>query len=126
MKRKDVILLAVAIMCLGGAALFATRAMTGPGRQSADFPDGTFWICQACKHEFVKSVDEVMEIKTAGRESPDPAAGQMKCPSCGAGNTVRGLRCPSCKRIFVRSGAGRPTCPYCNMSLPAVAEGPGG
>ncbi len=119
-------MLGVAGICLGGAALFATRAMTGSGKQSEDFPDGTFWICQACKHEFAKSLDEVMDVRAAGRESSDPAAGQIKCPACGSDNTTRGLRCPSCRRVFLRPGAGRPACPYCQTPLPAIAESGGG
>ena len=124
MKRKNLILLGVTVVCLGGAAFLATRAVTGSGAKNEDFPEGAFWICQACKHEFAKSIDEVIAAKAAARESADGAPAQIKCPSCGSSDTIRGLHCPSCKRVFVRSGSGRPTCSYCNTPLPAIAEGP--
>ncbi len=126
MKRKDVALLGVAVCCLAGAVLLLTRSVTRASRDSDDFPDGTFFVCQDCKHEFVKSVDEVVEIKAAARAAGDPSALQIPCASCGSRNTTRGLRCPSCTRIFLRQGPGQPICPYCNKPLPPTVTAEGG
>ena len=109
MKRRDVILLTLAVCLFGGAAVVTWRAVRS-NRQAGDLAQGTFWICQDCQHEFAASVDEVLK-------------GDLACPKCGKQNVARGIRCPNCQHIFVREGRGQPVCPQCKQALPTLFEG---
>ena len=119
MKPKNIILLSVALVCLVAAAFYTVRSDGGKGRNSEDFPDGTFWVCGDCGHGFAMSIDEVYAIKDAARGSTEPGANRIPCPQCGSRNTVRGVRCPNCGHIFARP-RGRPVCPKCKEPFPPL------
>lgn len=108
MRRRDLILLVVASAALGGATFFGWRAWSE--QDSVNLPQGTFWVCADCKHEFVLSATQVLE----GRA----------CPKCGGQNTLRAIRCPGCGGIFVPQDRGQPVCPKCNQPLARFLDAP--
>ena len=129
MNRRNALLGAVIVLCLGAAGTLTARWAANQRQESSDFPDGTLWICLECGQEFVKTVHELAEIddEIESREGPG-APRRVPCPACSSVKTVRALRCPHCERFFERppKNTGRPTCPHCNQPMPPLIKGLGG
>ena len=66
----------IGAIVLIGLGVFFFRSGSAKIEQSQDFPDGTHWICLACKAEFAKSLDEVGGPSSQHRESEGSTIGR--------------------------------------------------
>jgi predicted RNA-binding Zn-ribbon protein involved in translation (DUF1610 family) len=114
---------ALAALAVLAAALAVYRMIQVAGaesRRTADFPDGTLWVCLApeCGVEFSKTIAELAAFH---RENPGAA---LPCPACGRAETGRALRCPNCSRGIARAEAGvrDATCPHCGQRIPPASQ----
>ena len=103
---------AIFLIALG---IFSYRRGMEKNAQSEDFPDGTFWICLECKHEFNMSREAVATWVAA---NPDKS---VPCPNCGANKSVRAERSPVCGKYYIGSMIeidGVVCCPICKEPVP--------
>ncbi len=108
----------LALALLGAAAYLFLRQ--GGGSDSAeDFPDGVWWICGSCRHEFAMDRDEVARLYQADPDAP------VSCPECGEGRTMRAVKCPleACAKVYPdtiqrKLIGGKVCCPVCEQPLP--------
>ena len=90
-------------------------------RGAEDFPEGTLWLCQDCRHEFSVSIEDlgVWYAKHPGKPHT--------CPSCEKSNTARAVRCrhEDCGRLYVDTVTieDLPGCPVCERVLPKLHSG---
>ncbi len=106
----------LAVLVIVGA-LFYFRSSTEKQNLSQDFPNGTYWICLECKHEFNMSRDDVAAWNTANPETTVP------CPQCKANRSVSASKCPldECGKLFTGSMVeidGKVCCPVCKDPMP--------
>ncbi len=118
---KDALKVVGAIVLIGLAVVLFKRG-SDRASQSQDFPDGVYYLCGACKHEFNMSRDESADWSNANPGKTIP------CPKCNQNSSVRAKKCPleDCGRLFPiggRDGAmvlidGKVSCPICKQPLP--------
>lgn len=103
-----VVLVLVAAVILAVTAIWIT--LHPYGDNSADFPDGIFYVCQGqgCGEGFVLTVKEFERHHQKHLGNPVP------CPKCGGTKTSRAERCGHCGRMFpMVKLKGKPLiCPY--------------
>jgi len=77
---------------------------------SVDNPEGFFYVCQnpQCRNEFSVSEKDDAAYQKAHYGEP------RICPKCGQKNVVDADRCPTCKRMYPKSGRSASGCPFCN------------
>src|SRR5438128_402489 len=97
-------LTAVCLLILG-YALWANVLHRNPN--SDDFPDGTFWICNANGHHFNLSLKELSDHHAKHYGEPIP------CPKCGSTDTIRAYRCEKCGEYYPMIRGADPVCPKC-------------
>ncbi|MDB5291035.1 MAG: hypothetical protein JWL69_2276 [Phycisphaerales bacterium] len=104
MNRDRLFLAAGAAVVIGVAIVVAGRWRPA---NNANFPNGTWWICQnpACKAEFSMSSKELGEWHAKHYGDPLP------CPKCGQTNVIRAEKCEKCGRVYPAQGA--VACPNC-------------
>ena len=108
------IILALALI---GVGVWFFKSGSDEVARAQDFPDGTHWICVACKHEFSMPREAVAEWNTAHPDTSVP------CPECQENRSVRATKCPlpECGRHFAGSMVeidGKVCCPICKQPLP--------
>lgn len=117
---KDALKVVGAIVLIG-LAVFLFKRSSDQAKESQDFPDGVYYLCGDCKHEFNMSRDELADWSNANPGKTIP------CPQCNKNNNVRAEKCPleDCGRLFPigRDGgmvliAGKVSCPICKQPLP--------
>lgn len=106
----------LAIVVIGVAVLFF-KGSSDKQAQSQDFPDGTYWICLECKHQFNMSRDAVADWNTAHPETTVP------CPECEKNRSVRASKCPlpECGKLYTGNLVeinGAVCCPICKQAVP--------
>ena len=74
---------------------------------TADFPDGTYWICNHCGNNFH------LTIKEQGEWYQKHYGLRPGCPKCGSSDTVRAVKCENCGKFFPMTPVIKP-CPYCH------------
>lgn len=89
------------------------------GDNSANFPDGTHWICSdaACGHEFHLTIEQLSDHHKEHYGHPVP------CEKCNKPAT-RAEFCKHCERFFVMQRDST-TCPHCgktNVEAPVSSE----
>jgi hypothetical protein len=100
-------------MLVGGGVAAAVlgygywRMVLRPNPNSADIPDGTFWICNSCNDHFNLSVKELSDHHRDHYGEP------VACPKCKATNTVRANRCRKCREFYPMARGEQPACPKC-------------
>ena len=74
---------------------------------NADFPNGTWWICEnpACKNEFSMTTTQISDWHVKHYGEP------MPCPKCGEHHIIRAFKCQKCSTVFPAEGAR--VCPKC-------------
>lgn len=85
--------------------------------QSQDFPDGTYYICAECRHEFNMSRDEVADWINANPEKGVP------CPKCEKHKSIRASKCPlpECSKLYIGNMVmidEKVCCPICKKPVP--------
>ena len=115
---KDVLKILGALVLIVAAVYLFTGGSTDGGR-TGDFPDGVWWICADCKHEFDMDRDRVVELYHADPDSSVP------CPECGKRKTLRARKCPleACSEVYPDTKGfvsidGKACCPICKQPLP--------
>ncbi len=123
MDRKNVVLLAIAVVILATAGVILTRYLRASAGESADFPEGTLWVCQErkCANEFSLSLDELGEFYDEHADAPVP------CPECDGTKTARALRCSHCGHLFARPARGTTAivCTHCKKEQPPATAADG-
>jgi len=118
MKTREISLSCLALTVVAIAGIGLWRGSTGQ-KASDDFPEGTSWLCLSARHEFVMSIDQLG--KWYSKHTNDPS-----CPTCGASETARALRCTSrkCRRFFLEPVMiqDRPACPVCRNWLATLKQ----
>jgi hypothetical protein len=114
-KTKERLGIGAAIVLV--AAVTAVVAWNWRPANNANFPDGTFWICQndSCHHEFVLTMEQLSEHHKLHYGQPIP------CPKCGQAGAIRALRCPSCGKFYPQPRDPMP-CPFCGKMPPKPVE----
>ncbi len=118
---NDVLKIIGAIVLIG-LAVFLFKRSSDKTSQSQDFPDGAYYLCGACKHEFSMSLGDVSEWT----RSPDKGK-TVPCPKCKAERSMRADKCllEACGRLFPTAGDGgmvmingKVSCPICKQPMP--------
>ncbi len=99
------------------AAIFVFKGSSEKQAQSQDFPNGTYWVCLECKHQFNMSRDAVADWNTANPEKTVP------CPECEKNRSVSASKCPlpECGELYTGSLVeidGAVCCPVCKQAVP--------
>ena len=119
MKPRQIITLVAALAVIAAAITGSMVWLRSEAAESADFPDGTFWLCSgaACGAEFVKSLDDLGAFY---QQNPNA---DLPCPDCGRTQTLRAARCEACGRHFPRPARGESpiNCPHCGEEQPRAA-----
>ena len=118
---KDALKVVGAIVLIGLAVVLFKRG-SDRANQSQDFPDGVYYLCGDCRHEFNMSRDESADWSNANPGKTIP------CPECNQNSSVRAKKCPleDCGRLFPIGGRdggmvlidGKVSCPICKQPLP--------
>jgi len=105
-----VLVLATAVV-LGATA--AWKTLYPYGDNSANFPEGVFYICQDCGEQLVLTLKQLGEHHEKHYGQPVP------CPKCESKKTVRAERCPHCGHMFpmTRLGGKGLDCPRCKKQI---------
>jgi predicted RNA-binding Zn-ribbon protein involved in translation (DUF1610 family) len=99
------------LILVGGAVVviiaISAVAMRWHAANNANFPHGTWWICQnpSCKAEFSMSSRELGQWHAAHYGDPLP------CPKCGQTNVIRAEKCQNCGTVYPSRGT--TVCPHC-------------
>ena len=105
------------VIALIAASIFLFQRSTRQLRLSADFPEGTVWLCLACTNGFSKSLDEFNAWATEHPSTPLP------CPKCKSPRTFRAQKCPlpDCGKYYTDRNlviGEKVCCPVCKKPLP--------
>jgi len=106
MDRKIIIIAAVVSMLI---AVVAGLALHHPANNAAH-PEGTWWHCAACGHDFA------MSTRDLGDWYQNHYGHGVQCPSCGSEKTVRSYKCPACGKVYPTHDAKK--CPACGAPVP--------
>jgi hypothetical protein len=113
--RDRLILGTVAILIVVIAGVIIWRQQPA---NTENAPEGIFWKCQNCGHEFQQTVAEYAEY-TKNHYGED-----MQCPKCsqktdknGRPVVMKATRCPYCKKYYPKVQAEVP-CPFCKKMPP--------
>ena len=114
LKHRDLVLLAVAGVCLAiAAAIVANQAGRGAGGGRGE---GIQFICRECNEAFTVSRWEFFRFR-----DNNPETLTYPCPNCEKSETtVRAVVCPLCNEPIERSavvGVPNPVCPKCNRPI---------
>ncbi len=123
MKPRQIITLVAAVAVTAAAVTGTMVWFRSDSAVSADFPQGTFWLCSdaACGAEFVKSLDELGAFY---QQNPNA---DLPCPDCGRTQTLRAARCTACSRHFPRPARGRSpiNCSHCGEEQSKATDASG-
>ena len=113
MKIQQLLVALVLATAVVLAATAVWKTIYPYGDNSANFPEGVFYIFQDCKAEFVLTIKELGEHHEKHYGQPVP------CPKCVSQKTVRAERCPHCGRMFpmTRLGGKGLDCPHCRKQI---------
>jgi DNA-directed RNA polymerase subunit RPC12/RpoP len=106
MNRKVIIIATIVGLVVAGVMAFTFHHPADNGAH----PDGTWWRCNACGHEFSLST------RALGDWYQNHYGEGVKCPSCGSQKTVRSYKCPSCGKVYPTHNAKK--CPACGAPVP--------
>jgi predicted RNA-binding Zn-ribbon protein involved in translation (DUF1610 family) len=93
----------VALVCAYSVWAFLLRS----NPNSADVPDGTFWICTTKGHHFNLSLKQLSDHHAKHYGEPVP------CPTCGDTKTIRAYHCDKCGEYYPMTSSTQPPCPKC-------------
>jgi hypothetical protein len=121
-SRRDVVLITVAAVVLGGACVVFWTSGGADGGGNPDFPEGHAYVCADCGQVTVLSDRELFRLKREARESQTLEAGRVICAECGSSAMQPAVKCPNCGEYFPRPAAGRPVCPHCKKPFPSLFD----
>ena len=95
------------VMGAGVSLLVVIVAVAAIHRPANDpsHPDGTYWLCQSCGHDFSMSTKALGEFHTSHYGE------RLPCPKCGSTRTVLAYKCPACGKVYPAHDA--KVCPSC-------------
>ena len=113
---NDTVKAILAIVAIG-AAFFLFKSSSDNQAQSQDFPDGTYWVCLECKHEFNMSREDVADWNAIYPDTTVP------CPECEENRSKRASKCPlsECGKYYIGNMVeidGKVCCPICKQPVP--------
>jgi len=103
LKQKLVYGAGILVALILGYSLWANLHHSS---NSADFPDGTYWICKN-GHHFNLSLKQLSDHHAQHYGEPIP------CPTCGSTETVRAMKCKNCGEYYPLTRGQEPVCPKC-------------
>jgi predicted RNA-binding Zn-ribbon protein involved in translation (DUF1610 family) len=103
-KRKIAIATGAVLVCLLCYSVWANLIHSNPN--SADVPDGTYWVCKN-GHHFNLSLKQLSDHHKAHYGEP------IACPTCGDTHTSRVIKCAKCGEYYPMVRGEQPPCPKC-------------
>ncbi|MDB5321795.1 MAG: hypothetical protein JWN40_3426 [Phycisphaerales bacterium] len=104
LKRKLAIGAGAVLVLLLCYSVWANLVRSNPN--SADVPDGTFWICKN-GHHFNLSLKQLSDHHHNHYGEPIP------CPTCGDTKTIKAVRCAKCGEYYPMVRGDQGPCPKC-------------
>ena len=96
-RKMEFLMIGVLGLIIVGALVITAVSVFGGDKRQAGGDAETRYHCEACGHEWARSMDELDPEEATMREG----ACKLKCPNCGEQEGLPMTQCPKCDKWYV-------------------------